>query len=35
LVGYIVLIVFWASGPVPAGARFDANAGVGGGYPVR
>jgi len=33
VVGYIVLIVFWASGPNPAGARYDVHAGASGTYP--
>lgn len=34
LIGTIVLIVFWASGPNPAGARFDRGAVAPGGYPA-
>jgi uncharacterized membrane protein YhaH (DUF805 family) len=34
IIGYIVLIVFWASGPNPAGARFDRGAVAPGGYPA-
>lgn len=34
LIGYIVLVVFWASGPNPAGARYDRNAVAGGAYPT-
>ena len=33
-IGSIVLIVFWATGPNPAGARYDANAGAAAGYPA-
>lgn len=34
VIGTIVLIVFWASGPNPAGARFDRGAVAPGGYPA-
>jgi uncharacterized membrane protein YhaH (DUF805 family) len=34
IIGYVVLIVFWASGPNPAGARFDRGAVAPGGYPA-